>query len=182
MGAKYAAGCILKFPGKLAVQPGVGVTRLTISKFPSLRNPPSSFSRTSAAAFQPDLPDFYFKNSVSCRWPHFTKYWYRMRYQYFVKWGHRLKPENKKFPNPGIRLKRGCTNPPEAAVQPGTHLLLNNLNIVESEILWNPLSILYFLDSWGSQQSKERIITGAGLVQAGKSYRVVRTGEFNCWT
>jgi hypothetical protein len=32
-------------------------------------------------------------------------------------------------------------------VQPGTHLLLNNLNIVDPEILWNPLSTLYFLDS-----------------------------------
>ena len=64
-------------------------------------------------------------------------------------------------------------------MQPGTHLLLNNLNIVDPEILWNPLSTLYFLDSWGSQQSKERIITGAGPAQAGKSYRAVRTGEFN---
>jgi hypothetical protein len=33
--------------------------------------------------------------------------------------------------------------------------------------MWNPLSTLSFLDSWGSQQSKERIITGAGLGQPG---------------
>jgi hypothetical protein len=52
-------------------------------------------------------------------------------------------------------------------VQPGNHLLLNNLNIVESKKLL-------------SQQSKERYITGAGLAQAGKSYRAVRTVEFNC--
>jgi hypothetical protein len=38
-----------------------------------------------------------------------------MWYQYFVKWRNRLKPENKKFPIPRIRLKRGCTNPPQAA-------------------------------------------------------------------
>ena len=47
---------------------------------------------------------------------------------------------------------------------------------------WNivvPLSTLYVLDSWGSQQSKERIITGAGLAQPGKSYVTVRTDEFN---
>ena len=69
-----------------------------------------------------------------------------------------------------------------AAVQPGTHLLLNNLNIVDPEMLWNPLSTLYFLDRWGSQQSKERIITGAGLVQPGKSYHAVRTDEFNWQT
>mgnify|MGYP002808686617 CR=1 FL=1 len=50
-----------------------------------------------------------------------------------------------------------------AAVQPGNHLLLNNLNIVDPKILWYHLSTLYFLDSWGSQHSKERIITGAGL-------------------
>jgi hypothetical protein len=31
----------------------------------------------------------------------------------------------------------------------------------------------------GSQQSKERIITSAGLAQPGKSYRAVWTGEFN---
>ena len=37
----------------------------------------------------------------------------------------------------------------------------------------------YFLDSWGSQQSKERVIAGAGPAQAGKSYLIVRTGEFN---
>jgi hypothetical protein len=36
-------------------------------------------------------------------------------YQCFVKWRHRLKPENKKFLIPRIRLKRGCTNPPQAA-------------------------------------------------------------------
>jgi hypothetical protein len=30
-----------------------------------------------------------------------------------------------------------------------------------------------------SQQSKERIITGAGLAQPGKSYHAVRTDEFN---
>ena len=47
---------------------------------------------------------------------------------------------------------------------------------------WNivkPLSTLHFSDSWGSQQSKEHIITGAGIVQPGKSYHAVRTGEFN---
>jgi hypothetical protein len=66
-----------------------------------------------------------------------------------------------------------------AAVQPGTHLLLNNLNSVDREILWYPPSTLYFLDSWGSQQWKERIITGAGLGQPGKSYHAVPTGEFN---
>ena len=27
------------------------------------------------------------------RWLHFTKYWYRMRYQYFVKWRHRYEPD-----------------------------------------------------------------------------------------
>ena len=64
-----------------------------------------------------------------------------------------------------------------AAVQPGTHLLLNNLNIIELEILWGRLSTLYFLDSCGSQQPKERIITGAGLGQTGKSYLTIRTGE-----
>ena len=66
-----------------------------------------------------------------------------------------------------------------AAVPPGSHLLLNNLNIVDPKILGYPLSTLYFLDSWGSQQSKERIITGAGFAQASKSYHTVRTGEFN---
>jgi hypothetical protein len=55
-------------------------------------------------------------------------------------------------------------------VQPGTHLLLDNLNMVDPEILWNPLSTLYFLDSCGSQQSKDCIITGAGPGQPGKSY------------
>ena len=46
---------------------------------------------------------------------------------------------------------------------------------------WNivgPLLTLYFLVSWGSQLSKERIITGAGPAQASKNYRAVRTGEF----
>ena len=65
------------------------------------------------------------------------------------------------------------------AVQPGSHLLLNNLNIVDPKILWNVLSTPYFLDSWEPQQSKERIITGAGLVQPGKSCPTVRTVEFN---
>ena len=69
-----------------------------------------------------------------------------------------------------------------AAVQPGTDLLLNNLNIVDPKILWNPLSTLYFLDSWEPQKSKERIIRGVGLVQPGKSYHAVRTVEFNWWT
>ena len=69
-----------------------------------------------------------------------------------------------------------------AAVQPGSHLLLNNLNIVDPKISGYHLSTLYFLDSWGSQQSKERIITGAGLAQAGKSCLTVRTVEFNCRT
>ena len=63
-----------------------------------------------------------------------------------------------------------------AAVQPGTHLLLNNLN------MWYPLSTRYVLDSWGSRQSKERIITSAGLGQPNKSYHAVRTAEFNCRT
>jgi hypothetical protein len=72
-----------RFPGKLALHPGVGATKLTISKF--LRNPPSS-----------------------------------------------------------------CA----------AHLLLNNLIIVDLEILWHPLSSQNVLDSGGSQQSKERIITG----------------------
>ena len=66
-----------------------------------------------------------------------------------------------------------------AAVQPGAHLLLNNLNTVDPKILGYPLSTLYFLDSWGSQQSKERIITGAGLGQPSKSYHAVPTGKFN---
>ena len=66
-----------------------------------------------------------------------------------------------------------------AAVQPGTDLLLNNLNIVDPKILWYPLSTLYFLDSWGSQQSKKHIIMGAGLGQPGKSYLTVRTAETN---
>ena len=68
----------------------------------------------------------------------------------------------------------------QPAVQPGWNLLLNNLNIVDPEIFWYLLSTLYFLDSWGFQQSKERIITGAGLAQPGKSYRHDWTGEFNC--
>ena len=66
-----------------------------------------------------------------------------------------------------------------AAVQPGTELLLNNLNIVDPKILGYHLSTLYFLDSWEPQQSKERIITGAGLGQPAKSYHAVRTVEFN---
>ena len=45
--------------------------------------------------------------------------------------------------------------------------------------LWYPLSTLYFLNSWGSQQSKKRIITGAGLVRPGKNYHAVRKVEFN---
>jgi hypothetical protein len=57
------------------------------------------------------------------------------------------------------------------------------MNSVDPEILWNSLSTLYFLDSWVSQQSKERIITGAGcytgLRQPGKSYLTVWTGEIN---
>ena len=69
-----------------------------------------------------------------------------------------------------------------AAVQPGIHLLLNNLNIVDPEILWYALSTLYSSDSWGSQQSKERIITNADLVQPGKSYLAVPTAKFNWWT
>ena len=64
-----------------------------------------------------------------------------------------------------------------AALQPGTDLLLNNLNIVDPKILWYALSTLYFLDS--SQLSKERIITGAGPGQPGKSYLTVRTAETN---
>ena len=67
----------------------------------------------------------------------------------------------------------------QAAVHPSTLLLLNNLNIVDPEILYYALSTLYFLDSWGSQQSKERIITGAGPGQPGKSCLTVRTVEFN---
>ena len=71
-------------------------------------------------------------------------------------------------------------NPPSScAARHPPGLLLNNLNIVDPEILWGPLSTLYFLENWGSQQSEERIITGAGLVQPGESYRAVRTGEFN---
>jgi hypothetical protein len=66
-----------------------------------------------------------------------------------------------------------------AAVQPGSHLLLNNLNIVDPKILWNPLSTLYFLDSWGSLQSKEGIITGADPGQPSKSHLTVRTAETN---
>ena len=66
-----------------------------------------------------------------------------------------------------------------AAVQPGSHLLLNNLNIVDPKILWNPLSTLYFLDSWEPQQSKERIITGAGPVEHGKNYHAARTAEIS---
>jgi hypothetical protein len=66
-----------------------------------------------------------------------------------------------------------------AAVHTGSHLLLNNSNIADLEISGYHLSTLYFLDSWGSQQSKERIITGAGLAQPRKSYHAVRTGEFN---
>jgi hypothetical protein len=89
------SGWLLRFPGKLAVHPGVGVTQLTISKF--------------------------------------------------------------------------------------THLLVNNLNIVDPKYRGTAVlqSTLYFLDSWVPQQSKKRKITGTGLVQPGKSYRAVRTAEFN---
>ena len=66
-----------------------------------------------------------------------------------------------------------------AAQQPGSHLLLNNLNIVDPKILWNPLSTLYFLNSWKPQHSKERIKTGAGPGQPGKNYLTVRTAETN---
>jgi hypothetical protein len=62
-----------------------------------------------------------------------------------------------------------------AAVQTGTDLLLNNLNIVDPKTLYYLLSTLYFLDSWGSQQSKERIITGDGPVKPNKSYHAVWT-------
>jgi hypothetical protein len=65
------------------------------------------------------------------------------------------------------------------AVQPGRHLLLNNLNMVDPKTYGHHPSTLYFLDSRGSQQSKERIITGAGLAQPGKSYRAVRTAEIS---
>jgi hypothetical protein len=43
---------------------------------------------------------------------------------------------------------------------------------------WNtgvPLLTLCFFESWGSQQSEERIITGAGLGRPGESYCAVRT-------
>ena len=66
-----------------------------------------------------------------------------------------------------------------AAVQPGTDLLLNNLNIVDPKISGYHLSTLYFLDSWEPQQSKERIITGAGPVEHGKNYHAVRTAEIS---
>jgi hypothetical protein len=69
-----------------------------------------------------------------------------------------------------------------AAVQPGSHLLLNTFNIVEPKILGYHQSTLNFLDSWGSQPSKERIITGAGLVRHGKNYHAVRKVEFNWQT
>jgi hypothetical protein len=51
---------------------------------------------------------------------------------------------------------------------------------------WNivirPIDPRYSSDSWGSQQSKERIITNADLVQPGKSYLAVPTAKFNWWT
>jgi hypothetical protein len=44
------SGWLHGFPGKLAVHPGVGVTQLTISKFP--RNAPSSSAVQHPPAFE----------------------------------------------------------------------------------------------------------------------------------
>ena len=44
------SGWLYQFPGKLAVNPGVGATQLTISK--SLRNPPSSCAARQPPAFE----------------------------------------------------------------------------------------------------------------------------------
>jgi hypothetical protein len=71
-------------------------------------------------------------------------------------------------------------------VQPGIHLLLNNLNSVDPEILWYGRTLYRLYTFWTAealdQLSKECIMTGAGLAQADKSGVTVRTGEFNWQT
>jgi hypothetical protein len=80
-----------------------------------------------------------------------------------------------------LTISKLSRNPPSSCVarQPPAFEQLEYCwpqNIVIPTI--DPTAV-YFLDSWGSQQSKERIITGAGLGQPRKSYLTVRTAETN---
>ena len=65
-------------------------------------------------------------------------------------------------------------------MQPGTHLLLDNLNIVKTlKYCDTPYRLHTFWTAEALSTGKSEQITGAGLGQPGKSYHAVPTGEFN---